>query len=349
MTTNSAEQLAFDMPVDIEQPAAPNLDEYAGFICFTSGGKDSTAAVLQLLKMGVPAEKIELHHHLVDGAPGDAGYDGGMMDWPVTEAYCRAFAKAFGLKLYMSWREGGFEREMLRDNDRTAPIKFETPEGTVEQRGGERGPLGTRRKFPQVSANLSVRYCSSAVKIDPGSTMITNSPRFNRGEKFLVVTGERAEESSARAKYQQFEPHRSDNRFGKRVRRHIDHWRPVHGWSEQEVWNIMEEFKVRAHPAYEIGWGRASCALCIFSSKSAWASIQKIAPEMFEKVARYEEEFGVTIQRKLSIRQLAALGTPYEMDPELVKLALGTDYPVDIITENWALPAGAFGESCGPT
>jgi 3'-phosphoadenosine 5'-phosphosulfate sulfotransferase (PAPS reductase)/FAD synthetase len=47
-----------------------------------------------------------------------------------------------------------------------------------------------------------------------------------RDGKTLVVTGERAEESPNRARYKVFEPHRADNRHGRRVIRHVDHWRP---------------------------------------------------------------------------------------------------------------------------
>ena len=58
------------------------------------------------------------------------------MDWPVTESYCEAFAKAFGIRLFMSWREGGFEREMLRDLSATAPVHWLSADGQLVARGG---------------------------------------------------------------------------------------------------------------------------------------------------------------------------------------------------------------------
>lgn len=78
---------------------------YDRIVVFFSGGKDSVACVLHLLECGVDPERIELHHHLVDGREGSS-----LMDWPVTDAYCQAFADAFSLKLYFSWKERGFER-----------------------------------------------------------------------------------------------------------------------------------------------------------------------------------------------------------------------------------------------
>ncbi len=74
-------------------PTAPvgltraQLDTYATIIVAFSGGKDSVACVLHLLELGVPRERIELWHHDVDGREGST-----LMDWPVTRAYCRAFA-----------------------------------------------------------------------------------------------------------------------------------------------------------------------------------------------------------------------------------------------------------------
>lgn len=325
------------------QNATPNLAFYDHIIVGFSGGKDSVACVLHLLDLGVDPSRIELWHHDVDGREGSR-----MMDWAVTRAYCSAFAEAIGAKLYFSWKVGGFEREMLRDGAATAPSRFETPEG-VKQAGGVRGTLGTRLKFPQVSADLSVRWCSAYLKIDVASLALNNQERF-LGRRTLFITGERAEESAARAKYATFEPHRTDNRDGKRNVKHVDHWRPVHGWKEAEVWAIIERFRINPHPAYRLGWGRVSCAACIFGSPDQWASLKAVNPCQFEAVAGYEESFGVTIQRKRSIRELAAAGTPYAFQESDRDAAVSEtwDEPMIVPEGAWKLPAGAFGESCGP-
>lgn len=90
--------------------APADLASYAFIIVFFSGGKDSIAALLTLLEAGASRERIELWHHEIDGREGSH-----LMDWPCTPAYCRAFAQAFALPLYASWKVGGFERELLRD------------------------------------------------------------------------------------------------------------------------------------------------------------------------------------------------------------------------------------------
>lgn len=104
---------------------SPDLASYDHIIVAVSGGKDGTACLLALLEAGAPAERIELWHHEVDGAGRS------FMNWPSTGPYVEALARDFGLPLYRSWREGGFEREMLRHDMPTAPVVFETPEGRV--------------------------------------------------------------------------------------------------------------------------------------------------------------------------------------------------------------------------
>ena len=309
-----------------------------------SGGKDSLACVLHLLDLGVPKEKIELHHHDVDG--------GGrtFMDWAVTPAYCRAVADGLGLPIYFSWKQGGFEREMLRTDERTQPNQWESQDGTVVVSGGTRGKSNTRLMFPQTSPDLSVRWCSAYLKIDVMTMMINNEPRFLQG-KTLVITGERAQESSARSKYKTFEPHRSDNRDGARVSRWVDQWRPIHAWDETEVWAIIKRYGIVLHPAYRLGWSRLSCMTCIFGSANQWATIRAVFPHRFEMVAAREAQFGKTIQRALTVHQQADRGTPYAAalaNPDLVRLAESNVWEGPIFTNEWQMPAGAFGENAGP-
>ena len=320
------------------------LADYDRFIVFFSGGKDSVACFLWLLDQGVPVEKIELHHHLVDGKEGSE-----LMDWPITSDYCTKFAEAFGVRMGFSWREGGFEREMLREDSPTAPIHFYTQAGERRQIGGK-GPNGTRKKFPQVSADLSVRWCSSYLKIGVGEAYIVNDPVFSEG-KTLVLTGERAEESKARARYKAFEPHRSDNRNGKKVKRWVDVSRTVHAWKEAEVWEIMRKYGVNPHPAYHLGLGRTSCMACIFGSPKQWAMLKTFMPEHFVRIASYEAAFGHTIKHGGTVEDTAKKGIVPELDAFWLNMAMSIEFtaPIRIDPSTWVHPPGAFGESSGPT
>lgn len=318
-----------------------DINSYDYYVVAFSGGKDSTACFLHLLDLGIPKDKIELWHHAIDGKEGST-----LMDWPVTPDYCRQFAKTFEVKYYESWKVGGFEREMLRQDTPTAPKKFEDPSGNIIECGGD-GPKGTRLKFPQISPDLSVRWCSAYLKIDVCTCAINHQKRFE-GKRTLVISGERAEESKARAGYNIFE---KDNchRDG-RIHRIVHHWRPIQLWKEKEIWDILEKYKVNPHPAYRLGWARLSCMSCIFGSKNQWASVRKIAPDHFNRIAAYESQFGVTIKRKDTVTQVADSGKPYEnMDLDTISLGLSRNYSDQIFVENWKLPSGAFGESAGPS
>jgi len=321
-----------------------NLLEYDFILMAFSGGKDSTASFLHLLDLGADRAKIELHHHNVDGRAIN-GASSALMDWPSTPAYCKAFGRAFGVPIYFSWREGGFEREMLRNNTPTAPICWEAPDGSIGTTGGS-GPLGTRLKFPQVSGNLAVRWCSPALKIDVGAAAIRNQARF-LGKKTLVASGERAEESPNRARYLAFEPDRACS-----TRRTVHRFRPVHGWTEQRVWDIIGRYRVFPHPAYRLSFSRLSCRACIFGNNDQWESLRKIDPSGFRTLEDYENRFGITIHRKLALGARADAGQPYAAcsNPALVAEAMDPNWngPIILPEGQWALPAGAFGSGGGP-
>ncbi|MCP1237634.1 phosphoadenosine phosphosulfate reductase family protein [Gluconobacter kondonii] len=320
----------------------PDLASYDSIIVAVSGGKDGTACLLALLEAGAPAAHIEIWHHEVDGAGRS------FMDWPSTGPYVAALARDFSLPLYRSWREGGFEREMLRDTAPTAPVVFETPDGLIK--AGGQGPEGTRLRFPQVSASLSVRWCSASLKVDVADRALRGQDRFlNR--RTLMVTGERAEESPARARYAAFEPHRTDTRNGTRRRRHVDHWRPVHAWSEAEIWAILKRWRVMPAFPYQAGFSRLSCAFCIFGNADQFATLKWIDANRFARLVRYEKDFGCTIKRDRGLGQLASKGMIYQAArsrPDLVAACLSAQSIPSVLTEDWTLPAGAYGTGGGP-
>lgn len=314
----------------------PNLGSYDHILVAFSGGKDSIACFLTLLENGVDLSKVELWHHEIDGREGS-----NLMDWDVTPAYCNAFANAFGVPLYFSWLEGGFEREMLRNNTPKARTFWQNPDGSLGVSGGK-GPCNTRMKFPQVSADLSVRWCSAYLKIDVMKAAIAGQARFN-GKRVLVITGERAAESPGRARYAEFEPHRTSN-----DRRHVDQWRPVHKLSTAQVWDLIAKYRVNPHPAYRAGFGRVSCQFCIFGSPDQCASARALSPERYAKVTAYEKQFGKTIQRKEDFNTRADRGTAYAFTPEDAAACNSKTFREPIILEQWTMPRGAFAESCGP-
>ena len=443
-----------------------NYNLYDVVVVAFSGGKDSVASFLHLLESGCPKEKIELWHHDIDGNGND------FMDWHCTRDYCRAFADAFNVAIYFSWKQGGFEGEMLRNNQPTAGVSFEVPSvpscdncqrgcKKVESCGGQSKDLNTRQLFPQVSPDLNVRWCSAYLKIDVASKAIIHQPRF-LGKKVLFLTGERAEESPGRAAYAEREYHKTDARSsdaakiirtnkilavldrlaaiswdevslssfrkiskkekkagklsiqgfsnkdiklltkeifpkvlkgedakisreycldcvvkfkklaseqsakaikadkkrrqkqkdGQGLFRSVHAWRPVHKWSTQEVWAIIERWKINVHPCYVLGWGRCSCAGCIFGSPNQWSSLKVVLPETFAKILAYEKQFGKSIGRGgLDIEAVAAEGVAYAAianNPQAIEAIRSKTWTQPIILDSWVQPAGADSELVGP-
>lgn len=345
-----------------------HISEYDYIVVAFSGGKDSTALFLHLWEqccaLGVePTKRIILMHHLVDGIEGST-----LFDWPVTEDYCTAFANHFGVRIVFSWKEGGLERELLRHDALTAPTWIETLDEQLIQRGGKTGKPNTRRRWPAQSADLRVRWCSPSAKIDVGKKAICNDPAFANCAIYFA-TGERGEESPARAKYAEMEPHQTDlarkphNLTRIEQVRWVDHVRPILRWSEQQVWEIIERHRVRVHPCYYLGFSRCSCARCIFSSPDQAATARYIQPEQHRHMAELERELNHTIRHKkvrdqvvnISLDEHCDRGSIYQAtldQPDLVEIIRGTEYPLPIVfapDEQWALPAGAYGDSAGPT
>ena len=267
----------------------------------------------------------------------------------MTPAYVAASGEALGIKTLFQWRTGGFEGELLRNNEPTKSVKFENLSGEVVELPSLRSKPNTRRQFPQVSADLRVRWCSGALKIDVSAKVINNEPRFV-GKKILYVSGERRQEGGGRKFYLEAEAHRCSS-----SKKQVDHYRPVIDWSEQQVWDIIKKWRINVHPAYKLGWGRLSCCACIFGNADQWASIRELDANKFNRIAKYEIEFGKTIQRNESIVEQADRGKSIIDDASeaLKQKALGKEFSASEFFladgEEWYVPTGAFKSCGGPT
>jgi 3'-phosphoadenosine 5'-phosphosulfate sulfotransferase (PAPS reductase)/FAD synthetase len=340
-------------PADVDKEgvlfSAPTIDIniYDVIIVCLSGGKDSIACLIALIEQGVDLSRVELWHHDVDGNEGSQ-----LMDWPFMRSYLRKFAATFDLPLYFSWLEGGFEGEMNKRDDYSRPHMTETPEGLISlPRDTNRMRPSSRLRFPQQSASLQTRWCSSSCKIDVGRRALNNQDRF-LGKKTLFITGERRDESSNRSKYNQFEPHHCDCRDGRKGR-HVDSWRPVLHWSEKEVWDALARHRIIAPVPYRLGWSRSSCMTCIYNSPAIWATIHKYFPDRTRAIAGYEEQFKTTVSRKrINVIDLGNTSGAFEItDLEALEQAYNEEYSLPVINapdEKWVMPAGAYGkEGCG--
>jgi len=363
------------------------LEEYDLFVILFSGGKDSTACFLKLLEMagvekkkGVSArggrelwsdphgilDKIEIWHHDIDGGSSRT------MDWKCTKNYVKAFAEYFGVKLRISYRQGGFYDELYRIGS-SKPVSWIDPEsGEVFDCRLSRNQLaseeirksnmpeekkvialseyGYRRKFPAKSGILNGRWCSSVLKGEVSASVFSNWEGA-KGKKTLVISGERRGESSPRSNYNECELDRSHAQV--RSNRTVHHWRSCIDWTEKDVWTIHCRWGLRAHACYESGWSRCSCAFCVFSSPCHFKGLSEVYPEEYEALCNDEKVLQFTLDNEKSLPEFVgdAVSCVYPDPKALWHLKTGL-YSVDDIAVaegTWHYPAGAFhGSEGGP-
>ncbi len=91
----------------------------------------------------------------------------------------------------------------------------------------------------------------------------------------------------------------------------------------------------------------------IFGNKNQFASAASVSSEQIGRIIKLERDFGYTLKRNLSLPELMVMGCVYNnITPELQRLATSYNYDQAIIllvSEEWILPVGAFGENCGAT
>nr|WP_319266000.1 phosphoadenosine phosphosulfate reductase family protein [uncultured Draconibacterium sp.] len=315
-----------------------DFDYYDHIILSCSGGKDSVACALLLHEYNVPADKVWLWHQSIDGRNET---EHSFFDWPSTEGYVVKFSELMNMKLEFQWRAYGFYGEMFRNNSRTNDVYFTYKNDTIHlpTRGGN---LSTRMKWPAKTASLNSRWCSGYLKIDVAARAITHHPEL-QGKRILFITGERREESHARSKYKEYEIHRSNSK-----NRLVHHWRIVIDRDERWIWDMFEKYGIIPHPAYFLGLPRLSCRTCIFYSKDHWCTIFDACPEVIYMLQETEEELGFTLDNKLTIREMVTAGRSLLLPENRKYIKLATSpFSSDISTNNWVLPAGAFGYGGG--
>lgn len=313
-------------------------DPKAIIVIAFSGGKDSIACFLHLVfDWKIPLERIELWHHEIDGG-GEQ-----LFDWPCTISYCQAFADAFNVPLLFSYRGGGILREMYRTNETSQSVFYQDKVGGdyIELLSDQADRYHTtRRKFPAVSGNLQTRWCSGKVKIDVMNRAINH--RWKNGEKIIVITGERKQESPKRSTYKTVDFHTCHTGI-----RSVIHWRNILSWNEKRVWDIMEEHGIQPHPCYMLGYSRCSCRTCIFLDSDGWASTAELQPNVVDRIDGIEKDFNFTLYNNMDINQKINKGNSFinpAMKKRWMKEANGK-FVSPIFIKNWKLPQGAFSKS----
>lgn len=132
------------------------------------------------------------------------------------------------------------------------------------------------------------RWCTRALKVEPLRAYHDRVAEDTDADTVSVV-GIRAEESDERAAMAEFE---YDDKWGGYV------WRPIQGWSIEDVLSIHHRFGVPVNPLYKRGHSRVGCYPCIFESKESLKLIAEHAPGKIDLIDRLEQEFSADRVRR---------------------------------------------------
>lgn len=113
----------------------------------------------------------------------------------------------------------------------------------------------------------------------------------------------RAAESPARAKKESL--YRDEKASS--GRRNIDVWLTIFAWSDDEVWDRVNGCGTRIHSAYSKGMLRASCSLCVLSSKRDLITAARLRPDLARRYAAVEQRTGHSFHADLSMKEILDL------------------------------------------
>lgn len=232
----------------------PSFEEYDEFHINTSGGKDSWAMMVLLL-YGYKLPKEKIK--LLHFRVDGHESNPAFFDYEETDPYIKEIAKKFELELIFLHSEKGLKQRIM-------------------ERGMWPGP--------------NSQYCTSSLKRDVYSKWARR-----RGEgRYLCLSGERAAESSRRAKNlakENFKSYKSATAVTKK--RIVDWYRPIFHLDSDQVWRLMELAGIEPHPCYtKYQVSRCSCKFCIFLSPKEMLSVSKHCPDEFAKLVEMENQMG---------------------------------------------------------
>ncbi len=142
--------------------------------------------------------------------------------------------------------------------------------------------------------NQKSRWCIGKIKNGPTWKVLAQFP----DKKVLFLDGSRQEESIWRRNLPLFEKKRFNGR---------DVLHPIFDWSEKRVWTFMRSFCLPIHSVYR--WSnRLSCFCCPLQADSAWLSLKRFYPSLFEETIKLEQECGKPFRH--GYRFLKDLETP---------------------------------------
>lgn len=253
----------------------PYLKDFDLIVVNSSGGKDSQAALHQVVvmasKQGFDLSKIVVSHQ-----------DLGRMEWPGTKELVQKQADLYGVKVYYSHRK-------TKEGEADTILEY----------------ARRRKKWP----SNKQRWCTSDFKRAPGARVVTALTKDMKPCRILYVFGFRAQESPSRSKK---EVMKINEQLTTKTREVWD-WLPIHDWTTTQVWDLIKGSNLPYHPAYDLGMPRLSCCFCIFSPFDALVVAGKANPELLDEYVAVEEEIGHDFRQNMPISSVRiAIDDGYE-------------------------------------
>lgn len=260
------------------------IERGALFVANHSGGKDSQAMLIELLKI-VPRKQLIVVHATL-----------GEIEWSGALEHAQKQATDAGLPFIVAhaiWKDGS-PKTFLNMAERRFANRPDVP------------------SFPSTNN----RQCTSDLKRGPITKQILAYMKAHGLKLVVNCEGIRAAESVSRSKYKPFVHLNTKlDKKGKpshalaKAGREAYEWLPIFDMSTEEVFATVRAAGQELHPAYAAGNERLSCVFCIYGSKTDLANGARHNPELFKKYCAMEKHTGYTMhESRKPLAELVAAG-----------------------------------------
>jgi 3'-phosphoadenosine 5'-phosphosulfate sulfotransferase (PAPS reductase)/FAD synthetase len=253
------------------------------FVVSHSGGKDSQAMMISLLKR-IPREQLLVVHACL-----------GEVEWEGALELAEKQAAGAGVPFIVA---------------RAVKTFFEMVEHRFKVRPGPNSPC-----WPSASN----RQCTSDLKRGPIEREVRRYARAHGFTTVVACCGIRAQESAARAKQVAFRVNERNTIAG---RQWFD-WLPIFELSAAQVFATIRDAGQEPHWAYAAGNERLSCVFCIMASRRDLANGAKHRPDLLAKYVEIEQRTGYTMHmsRKPLLELVAEAATAIDEPADLECMA----------------------------
>ncbi|MFI1201698.1 phosphoadenosine phosphosulfate reductase family protein [Streptomyces sp. NPDC020883] len=255
----------------------------------SSGGKDSQAMASHVCalaaKLGLLHRVVIVHADLAD------------VEWGGTRKLAEDQARRLGVRFEVVKAEGG---DLLA---RTV-ARFVKLKEKAEKEARDEGRDPATAKIAPAWPSSSARWCTSDLKRGPIRKLMTRLVAelgdLGRPVRILNCMGQRAAESAPRAKLTPVEV----DRPASNGKRHVTTWRPIHSWTDVEVWKEIARSGLPYHEAYDWGMSRLSCSFCVLGCEADVVLAARLRPKKAAEYVAVETKVGADFKHGLSMRQI---------------------------------------------